>query len=262
MFKIPRLLVCMFLFALAISMTNCTSAAPVLPGGLIIEEHALQGPPQTEPLTFVPLDGTQEEILQKHAAQRDEVFPDSIFPGDDMSITAELNGNTLAAREFYENSGQGYVTVASGGKEIYRIDVGEGSPITALRRFEVYAGHWVLEAARVSNTETVEGDMTSVHSFSLGQIVVDGELLNENRAYEEAFGFQTINGKPFYFYQSGGKIGISYDGQETMQGYEEIPHYGCCSAGEVNPRIAQDMVAFFARKGKVWYYVEIGVFDQ
>lgn len=254
MTAITRLSCYIFLFALAISLAGCGSGAPVLQGGLVIEEHALQGPPQNEPLTFFPLEGSQEEILQKHATQRSEYF------SNNSNSTVTLNEHTLTTKEVGDTE-QGYIVVESDGAEIYRINVGMGSPISPLQGLWVYDGHWVLETARVSNTETVENGLTSVHSFALGQIVVDGVLLNKSLAYEEVFGFQTIDGKPFYFYRSNEEIGISYDGQEMMLGYEEIPHYGCCSAAEVNPRAAQNMVAFFARKGDVWYYVEIGVFD-
>ena len=95
----------------------------------------------------------------------------------------------------------------------------------------------------------------------MGQSVRNGELLNEREGYQEAFGFQLMNGKPFYFFKRDGQIGISYDDQEMVLGYSSVPHYACCSAAERNPRKARNMVAFFAQRDERWYYVEIGAYE-
>ena len=89
---------------------------------------------------------------------------------------------------------------------------------------------------------------------------MDGEILNESHGYEEAFGFQTLNGRPFYFFKRNGKIRASYDNVEIPLDYDRIPHYGCCSAAELNPRRYKDMLDFLATRDGNWYYIEIGVF--
>jgi hypothetical protein len=148
------------------------------------------------------------------------------------------------------------VTVTRNGKQIYRIPVGNNSPISSLRGLWTYAGHWVLETAYVTNHQVGN----EINSQASGQISIDGKLLNEQLDYQEAFGFQTMHAKAFYFFKQYGEIGVVYNGVTIPLGYSEIPHYGCCSAATLNPRVAQNMVAFFARKGSTWYYVEIGVF--
>ncbi len=67
-------------------------------------------------------------------------------------------------------------------------------------------------------------------------------------------------GRPFYCFKKDGKIGLSYDGQVVEVGYDDIPHYGCCCAAELNPSPAKNMVAFFAKREGIWYYVEISVY--
>jgi hypothetical protein len=110
-------------------------------------------------------------------------------------------------------------------------------------------------------TETYDDEQDEYTFSVLGHIIKDGEDLNQRFGYQEMFGYQLLNGKPFYFFDQDGEIGISYDSQETYLGYEIIPHYGCCSAAALNPRPAQNMVSFFARKNGDWHYVEIGVFE-
>ena len=93
-----------------------------------------------------------------------------------------------------------------------------------------------------------------------GQVIEDGQSLNERAGYDETFGFQLLQGEPFYFFKKGGTIGAVYAGQEIQLRYNEVPHYGCCSPAELNPISAENMLAFFAQRDGRWYYVEIGVF--
>ncbi len=106
----------------------------------------------------------------------------------------------------------------------------------------------------------------------LGDIVQGGVSLSERYGYDEAFDFQLMNGKPFYFFKRNGNIGISYAGQIAWLGYDEVPHhaevYGCGGSasmelygwGGITPLHSENMVAFYARSGDRWYYVEMGVF--
>jgi len=67
-------------------------------------------------------------------------------------------------------------------------------------------------------------------------------------SYDESFGFQLLEGKPFYFYKEEGKFRASYDGQEMRIEYDEIPHYLCCSAGGITPLKSENMVSFFGKR--------------
>jgi hypothetical protein len=118
---------------------------------------------------------------------------------------------------------------------------------------------WILEYAYISQVLNEAENSASIE-FT-GHLVKNGVVLNEQYSYEEAFGFQWIQGKPFYFFERNGQIGISFDENETMLGFEKIEHYGCCSAGFLNPVPAQNMVSFFTQKDSIWYYVEIGDYE-
>jgi hypothetical protein len=219
--------------------------------GLTIEEHALRGAPTLDPLAFQPAEGPMDAILARRAAERLKGFPDNSWLLDGhFSMRTALGVDTLIATENYSPDGaSGWVAVTRSGQEIYRVGTGNASPVTSLRGLWSYGGHWVLETAYAS------------HDSINGSLSRDGESLNAPRGYEEAFDFQLLRGKPYYFFKKDGKNGFSYDGRDVAAGYDEIPHYGCCSNSEVNPRKAQNLVAFFARRGAIWYYVEIGAFD-
>jgi hypothetical protein len=182
--------------------------------------------------------------------------PSTNFPELDYSshsMQANLNGRKLTAQEDYNSGGtKGNVIVTEDGQEIYRIAIGVGSPIESLRGLWVYDNHWVLETAYVSE---------NADYIVRGQISEDGILLNDKYHYEEAFGFQIINDRPFYFFSRDQKTNAWYDGQEILLGYDRIPHYSCCSSAELNPYQWQNRVDFFGLHGETWYLVQIGAPD-
>ena len=248
-----RWLSCSLFVAIAVLLSSACSplGASSLPANLTVEEHALADQPTLDPLDFRPLERTMEEVSALHAAERAKTFPDnSLFIDGLFSMQAALGSDTLIATLNYEPSGRaGWVIVSRNGTEIYRIEVGMGSPITPLRGLWVYDGHWVLETAYITAERIV------------GKLSRDGELLNASQGMSDAFGFQLMHGRPFYFFRRDARLGFYYDDHEVLAGYDEIPRYGCCSQAEVNARQAENMVAFFARRDRTWYYVEVGVFN-
>jgi hypothetical protein len=244
---------------ISFNLASCTPEKDSTQVTLSVEEHPLKGAPQIEPLVITPLDGSQEEMLKVHAADRSLSFQDQSTTIDgNFAFTGTLDGKPLVAEQtFINNSSDSYVWVTLDGNEIYRISTGPASPITTLRGLWIYDSHWALETVLIN----LEGD-NIVTPFALGQITIDDVLQNETKGYDDAFGLQIIAGKLFFFFKKDGKIGYFYNGQETMLGYEEIPHYNCCSDSALNPIQAQNMVAFFARTGDAWYYVEMGIFSK
>jgi len=240
-----------------------------LPSGLCIDAYELEGPPSTEPLVFVPVSGySQEQVLENHAEERKLQFPDNTFlDGTMFGMKTGFNGRELIARGEYIASTESdpelpasvAIEVILDDEVVYSADAGNASPLTPLQGLWSYNQNWVLEYAYVTMTYN-ETENTEISSAT-GYLVKNGVLLNEQYFFDEVFGFQFMKGKPFYFFKENEQIGISYDEQVTMLGFEEIPHYGCCSAGILNPNRAQNMVSFFAQKDHTWYYVEIGVYE-
>jgi hypothetical protein len=233
-----------------------------LPPSLTVEEYALIDQPLIEPLTFHPVRGTVEDILARRYAERLKTYlNNSFFNGDDFAMRAGLSSDELVARQQYNETGsEGWVTLTRNGKEIYRIDTGPAGPlpIAALRGLWVYDDHWVLETAKIVLCQ----ECSEIIKEARSQTSLDGNLLNDLYNYREMFNFQVMAGKPFYFFTQDSKINFSFDGQVVLAGYDEVPHYGCCSSASLNPVSAENMVAFFAKRGSLWYYVEIGVYQD
>lgn len=248
-----------------------SAAAPATasrPPGLVIEAYALKGAPETDTRRFEPVEGTQEAILQRHDEARQEFFPDNWFYEDGQSGRyVYLDGERLTAVELtipvtpvatvtmYDI----LIQVKREDETLFEFPAGQASPQTPIQGLWVYGGHWALEVARVSITNS---DVDNEVSFdTTGYVIVDGSILNELYGYEEAFGFQLMHGRPFYFFKRNGRIDAFYDGAEIPLAYEYILHYGCCSAASLNPYRYQNMVSFFAQREEIWHYVEIWVYE-
>jgi hypothetical protein len=183
---------------------------------------------------------------------RGKLIPDRLTTLEGVpAIRAEWGDGTLVAKVLTTNAETHEMTVElrDGDQVLFTAPAGFPSPAVPLQGLWTYDGHWALEILLATPDEWK------------GQLYVDGQLLNDLRGYEEAFGSQLLGGKLFYFYQRDGVIGINYDGQESDLGYSQVPHYGCCSASALNPQQAEDMLAFFAERDGSWFYVELGKFE-
>jgi hypothetical protein len=243
------------------AITPETTYTPwVIASGLSIEEHPLAKAPEIEPLVILPLEAlTQVEVLDKHKDEwTKKLSPHEYYSlgGGDVWV---MQGNDKLETSHLQ-SDIGKALVARNGKIIFSTTIKPPATTSPFRVLSVYDNHWVFEVAQEKNPITPNTQM--VDSFFSGEIFIDGQSLDKLHGYDESFGFQTIQGRPFYFYKQDGRTGISYDGQEIALGYDGVWHYGCCSGGELNPRMAQNMIGFFAWRGKQWYYTEIGVFGQ
>lgn len=215
--------------------------------GLMIVTRKVWGAPELDPLKFRTWQG--ESFTAPTMGKGDEFT--FHWLNDVLGMELDVGSDKYIGEEIYNNDGIGQVLLTRDGQEIYKIDAGHASPVSALRGIWAYDTHWVLETNYYTDDTPFNGKITQ-----------DGVSLNDANGYEEAFNFQTINGRPFYFFQKDGLINASYDGQLISLDYEKIPHYACCSGGETNPRIWKNMVAFFGVRGKEWYFFQIGTPDS
>lgn len=222
-------------------------------GLLEMVTYELKELPPEEQLTFTTVQGqSYDDVKPDTQGAR---FPDrSFYDNGDYCMQNDLDGaHLVACVTFNTGESQNWVTLTRDGAEIYRIETGPAYPITHLQGLWVYDHHWVLETVRVATDP--EGNLETADV--VGQISVDGVLLNDRPGYSELFGFQTIADRPFYFYNRDGRIGFSYDGVETALDFDRIPHYGCCSAAVRNPQSWAGGVAFLGRRGDTRYYAII-----
>ena len=220
-------------------------------GSLKLEEYALTAAPEPVPLIFQPEGTTQEAVLDRHALLRERVYQNPITNIEGYPAMASLGeGERLTAvmKSAVDDPLRQIVDLMRGDEVIFSADAGLPSPALPQQGLWTYEDHWVLEI------------LLAEEEIWIGEIFQDGELINDLKGYEEAFGFQLLAGEPFFFYQRDGQLGYSYAGQETNLLYDNIPHYNCCAEDTLNPVQAEQMVAFFAQQGELWFYVELGDF--
>jgi|GEM_PF-1308730 len=229
-------------------------------GLLQIEEHPLLQPyceNAMEMRCFVPLEGTAEQILERHRFQRSRLaVPAGALPAD--RLDAELDGRRITAelkmaeRDLEDGSRGSFVdvVVTIDDQIVFKMPLGRMGPAPNLHGLWVIGEDWYLEVA----------ESTSGFGASRGIIVQNGKSLLDRLGYDEAFGFIRIEGKPFYFFSQGGKVNASFGGEEIPLVYDEVLHYQCCSGARNNPIKSEDMISYFARRGETWYYAEAGIF--
>lgn len=234
------------------SLAACSYSNARLPGGMILEEHLLSGAPSSDPFDFQPAEDKKDKILALHEYERKQVIPMPYFIVDgNPALKASWGGGELTALVFTdaENEPEQIIKISTQTETIFTTSAGMPCPAVPLQGLWTYGRHWALEL------------LYSTPETWAGQIFIDGALINQEKGYKDAFGFQLLSGRPFFFYQRNGSIGISYDGQEADLGYTNVLHYLCCSESILNPIPAESMVAFFAQRDETWYYVELGVFE-
>lgn len=242
-------------FILLLGAAACQNQASPTSSLLILEEHPLENPPDPDTGIFLPVGTSQEAVLTQHQAERQRSVANFAEFSDQAGgpvMTSQGPGESLQAVLLTSENDppRQIVELRKGDQVIFSVDAGMPSPALPLQSLWSYDNHWVLEI------------LYSEEEIWQGRIYRDGQLLNDTEDYQDAFGFQLLGGKPFYFYQREEGLGYSYDEQEHPLPYQEILHYGCCSATTLNPLPAENMVAFYAHTGDDWYYVELGNFSQ
>jgi hypothetical protein len=154
-----------------------------------------------------------------------EVRTPPVYYGDELIIPRQ---------EGWEN-----IAVERGGEVLYEVQVEPtiDNPVKGLWGWD---GHWVLEVD--------------------GQVIIDGQSLNQELGYDEIFGWVLLRGEPFYFFVQDGQVGLSYAGETLPYTYDDVVHDECCEPAAFNPGHNETMVWFHALHGGTWLYVETGVY--
>jgi hypothetical protein len=222
--------------------------------GLIIVTREIQRWINGDNLDFVTVDGT--ENTGSTIGTGSSFSPSTVGPSNGGLMAKVGNDLFTAVLSYNHDSSQSWVIVQRNGTEIYRISTGPSSPVEPLRGLWSYDTHWVLEVASI--TEKKIGN-NGIEIDTKGELIEDGRSLNSQYGYDEAFNFQTLGERPFYFFQKNGKIDAWYDGQVVSLGYDHISHYGCCIAAQRNPRMFTNMIVFFGSRGQTDYFVQISL---
>lgn len=225
--------------------TTATPLPKLTVDQLVIETYELAGKPNVELVRFTSTQGREFTTADFEISAP---FPSKQLEGMPLRYAVTLNGDTIVAAQYAQACENGNcITVTRNDKEIFRTDAGEISPINPLQNLWTYDDHWILET-----------NLFLADTPFNGQIFVDGVSLNQEYGYDEAFNFQTINGQPFYFYRHNGKVNAQFDGQKIPLGYDDVPHYLCCSDSGLNPRAWQNAVLFFGTIDETWHFIRIG----
>jgi hypothetical protein len=159
---------------------------------------------------------------------------DAWDPGPEIRTLPVYYGNDLITTR---QEGWETIQVVRGDEVLYTVQV-EPQVDNPVRGLWAWDGHWVLEVD--------------------GQVIIDGQSLNQELGYDEIFGWTLLDGNPFYFFSQGGQVHLSYAGETLPYSYEDVIHDRCCEPAAFNARYNEDMVWFHALRDGTWHYVEAG----
>lgn len=238
-----------FIFVIALlALASCSTqsaqsqTAPTLTADkLVIQTYELSSKPISDSPSFKSVDGREFAPADLEVSKP---FPLKQVKDWPYTLSVTLGSDAIAAEEAESGS---YITVTRNGKEIFRTDTGGISPIPPMQNLWAYDNHWILETNFFLTDKPFNG-----------QVFLDGQSIGQENGYDEVFNFQTIKGRPFYFFRHNGKVDAWFDGQVISLGYDDVPHYICCGDSWFNPRAFQDAVLFFGTKNDTWFFVRLG----
>jgi len=196
------------------------------------------------------------------------IWPISVnSTGDDFALLVEeLNSPTFLVRrgltERWDQGRHEFIPPVFVEDDLVAVETDEQHQQFAMRRGYETLYAFTMPGPRVDNA--VKGLWSWMKHWILevdGQVLVNGQSLNQKLGYDEIFGWRLVNGQPFYFFGKGNHIGVSYDGQVLPYQYDEVIHYRCCEPGAFNAAGNEAMVWFHALRDGMWYYVEMGVYQ-
>ncbi len=148
---------------------------------------------------------------------------------------------------YAETSSTGAINVYSGGGLLYS---GSTQPGSQARDLYTWADTQTSGAARQHWALQMDG-----------RVIMDGKDLNQANGSSEIFGWQLINGQPFYFYAKNGSYHLKYAGRDLPFSYDQIVHGNTGPIAIYNPGSTDNIVWFYALRDGLWYYVEVGDFN-
>jgi hypothetical protein len=169
--------------------------------------------------------------------QKDAVHP-LLFPDQWNYVAPVYRGDQLLTVERLDD---GQFAVTQGDEVLYTYrDRGIRSD-RPIKRLLVDEGDWILEAR--------------------GEVLVNGESLNQRLDVDEIFHYVILQGQPLFLFERGGEVGVSYGGETLPVVYDEVIHYQCCEPAMFNVASNEHMLWFYALRDGIWHYVEMGVFE-
>ncbi len=238
-----------------------------MPDGITIHEYMLEEDSPLDWNSFEPVGTTRAEVLAPHDAGRGEPLMPSMmsldqqpenWPNEMLHGPVPFRGAALTAAEYRRYDGTFHRVLGKvllGETVLLEVPEEHAALDRMFRALDATETDWYVEVGH----QVVLDFGLGPNFCLLGDVVQNGESLSERYGYREAYGFQLLSGKPFYFINWDGHLGFSFDGRVSWLGFDEIPRYAEEYGGAVSPTQQwENAAAFFARRGDHWYYVEIG----
>ena len=115
-------------------------------------------------------------------------------------------------------------------------------------------------APSVQSLLVVDSTWVLEYTDPSSHLVICGVDIGKRFGYQECFGPVNLHGTLLYFIKLGGAWHLRYGDLMLPSGYDDIVHFQCCDNSTFNPCYNENMVWFYARRGGICYYVEVGIY--
>ena len=216
-------------------------------GALTIEEHPLT---QREDNDVVWAEYEDAAWTETHSVPRRVAIGEDIYSFNEDYILLEDSPEGMTQYRVEIN-------LYKNDEHFMTITQGDNGPLPAVWGFIAAEDSWYLEIDRGEQIIHEDGAIELPH---LGDIIWNGESLNELEGYQQSFGIHLLSGKLFYFFIRDDALGYYYDGAKYPLDYDRISYHACCSGGLANPHGLDDSMVIFTNRGDQRYLVFIGDF--
>ncbi len=245
--------------AIAVDMVRSVSLAEradmtTIPNNLIYTEYELTDPPKLDPLTISDKKGSLADKLQDRLLTT---------LADRTNYSQGLYGENYTSYSEYtsdDNRDPAYPTrahmlVLSNGYDFYDF----WFPYTENPMYQnwgilCYGGDWFMP---IRMSVDIDPDPAVKEVIYSDRTIMSQINYDQRKNYLRSFGYSVIDADMIYFYETMTGYGVDLNYVDYNLGFDLIPFGYTDSYQELNPFYADTLVAFFGRRGKKWYYVEI-----
>lgn len=224
------------------------------PYQLSYEEFELKSAPEINPLKLKPVEGSLDANL---AARLKTTLSDRTnyrygLYGESYSTTLEYDQDKNRDPKYPTRAN---MSVESNSYPFYdfwfpHVD----SPYFTNWGLISYGGDWYLP---IRMTVDIDPDPTISEIIYSDRTIMSQMNFDRFNRYYRSFGFSIFSKSLFYFFENDKGYGISINRVDYPLGFDEIPFGLVDTYQELNPFYADDLITFFGRRGKTWYYVEL-----
>jgi len=160
-----------------------------------------------------------------------------------LQVCSNADGGTLAARLVKSRQAgknrQSTYEVSVRDRPIFRFKIAAEGMQSAIERLCWLGSDWLVAYP--------------------GHVVVNGEDIAQKHGYQSVFYYRRMDDKTLFFFRRGGRVGLSYGGEEQARQYEKVLYHPDQDLARYDIHNNDRRVWFYGTRDGRWYFVDATV---